>query len=60
LFLLLWAAFEAFLSEFLVVGMLGVFKVGSTVNWWWDRCADVEAKPVDNGTEKMQSAESRD
>jgi hypothetical protein len=41
LFLLLRAAFEAFLSEFLVVGVVRVFKVGSTVNWWWDRCADV-------------------
>jgi len=32
LFLLLRTAFEAFFSEF------RVFKVGSTVNWWWDRC----------------------
>jgi hypothetical protein len=40
------AAFEAFLGEFLVVGMVGVFKIGSAVNWWWDRCADVEAKLV--------------
>jgi hypothetical protein len=35
LFLLLWTAFEAFLSEFLVVGMVREF---SRVNWWWDRC----------------------